>query len=256
MFNHAFTLLMNAEPTNYTSWPGEELVDQDFMPLTLPTYLSALRATLFGTNPDRAMLSYRTKQCIRLIDATPLGDYLQALDSRVSYQNGDPAAAWFAPVVKQISGELAELTVEGQPEPPDTTGCMHQAFKVVIADNVATVERQTPPILFLEINLEYASGRSSPITLPGAGYAVRTNDAVAAQTWLVDILNAPQNSLGAVADAMSKLGAPLFLSLFGAQPVEPYATFANLWHARHDLPMKFAGLLCAMIYRTEEARQA
>jgi hypothetical protein len=50
------------------------------------------------------------------------------------------------------------------------------------------------------------------------------------------------------------LGEPVFLELFGAAPVEPYATFKNLWFDHPSAAHRLGGLLLALIYRTDAVR--
>jgi hypothetical protein len=257
MFNHAFTLLMNAMPMAQTQWPGEELMDQDFKPLVLPTYLRTIREAIFGAAPDRAMLSYRSKQCVLLLEATSVNEHILTLDSRVSYKRGNPHAAWFAPVVERLYGDsAATLAIEGEPAAPDSTGKMNLVYTVTTEGTTATVAQKTDPFLIREINFTFANGRSSLIPLTGSGYSARLSHEDS-QQWIVDILSAPQQSLSDVAERLGKLGEPVLLSLFGAstsEDAEPYATFWNLWRTRKDLPMKLAGFLAALIYRLEEVR--
>src|SRR5690606_37703460 len=82
MINHVRTLLLGlpgaASPGYQTA--GEEFVDPTFQPVALPTYLAAVRRTLFGVDPDRLMLNYRLKQLLEVIHATELAEYVTFLD--------------------------------------------------------------------------------------------------------------------------------------------------------------------------------
>ena len=60
--------------------------------------------------------------------------------------------------------------------------------------------------------------------------------------------------LAQIAAGASRLGEPVYLGLFGANPAEPYRTFRNLWTGCRELPLRLSGLLCALAYRTEELR--
>src|SRR5262245_23183604 len=89
----------------------EEIVDPDFSALKLPSFLETVRAQLFGSDPDRYMLNYRCHQLLALTHATPLAEYLIALDSRITYdwRNTDLVSAdLFQPKITQL-GNGVEL---------------------------------------------------------------------------------------------------------------------------------------------------
>lgn len=72
--------------------------------------------------------------------------------------------------------------------------------------------------------------------------------------WTIETRANPKPALTTVLPTLEMLGEPAFLELFGVAPVEPYTTFKNLWFD-HPLPTyRLAGLVLALIYRTEEYR--
>ena len=72
--------------------------------------------------------------------------------------------------------------------------------------------------------------------------------------WEIETRANPEPALTTVLPTLEMLGEPAFLQLFGVAPAEPYATFKNLWFD-HPLPTyRLAGLVLALIYRTEEYR--
>lgn len=72
--------------------------------------------------------------------------------------------------------------------------------------------------------------------------------------WYVIARATPEPAITSLIPALEMLGEPMFLDLFGVKTIEPYTTFKNLWFD-HPLPAyRLAGLVLAIIYRTEELR--
>lgn len=75
-----------------------------------------------------------------------------------------------------------------------------------------------------------------------------------AARWFVETKAAPEPILPTAISALEMIGEPASIELFGFKNEEPYLTFKNLWFD-HPLPMyKLAGIVLALIYRTEELR--
>jgi len=72
--------------------------------------------------------------------------------------------------------------------------------------------------------------------------------------WLVETKVNPAPLVTTVIPAIEMLGEPVFLDILGLEDKEPYLTFKNLWFD-HPLPAyRLAGIVLALIYRTEELR--
>lgn len=72
--------------------------------------------------------------------------------------------------------------------------------------------------------------------------------------WYIILRSNPTPAILDVISALESLGETTFLELFGLAEREPYVTFKNLW-LDHPLPAyRLAGLVLAVIYRTEELR--
>lgn len=72
--------------------------------------------------------------------------------------------------------------------------------------------------------------------------------------WTIETRANPAPALTTVLPTLEMLGEPAFLQLFGLVPQAPYDTFKNLWFD-HPLPTyRLAGLVLALIYRTDEYR--
>lgn len=72
--------------------------------------------------------------------------------------------------------------------------------------------------------------------------------------WFVETKVTPDPILPVAIPALEMIGEPANLELFGFDNKEPYLTFKNLWFD-HPLPTyRLAGIVLALIYRTEELR--
>lgn len=72
--------------------------------------------------------------------------------------------------------------------------------------------------------------------------------------WFIETKATPASALSTAISALEMIGEPASLELFGFDNKEPYLTFKNLWFD-HPLPTyKLAGIVLALIYRTEELR--
>lgn len=255
MINHFRTLLGNtAGPVVPAGEAGAEYIPP-FRPLTLPGYLVTLRQRLFGAAPDPFLLRYRLHQLLAVVHATPLEEYVRALDTRLTYlPPGDDLAdpALYRPRVHPLGGTAADLlTVGGIAAAPDGTGRSSHAFRIAPAGaGTVRIQAQRPPFS----NLVLAAAPGTALALPGAGYTVRLGTADPGAAWLVEVTNRPQRDLGQIVADCALVGEPVLRSLFGAFPVEPYRTFANLWTAQAETPLRLAALVTALVYRTEEVR--
>lgn len=250
MLNHFRTLLVNlpgpaAGPSRVEA--GDEAVPAGFRPVAPSPEAAAVRAALFGSDPDPFMLRYRARQLLTLVHACELAGYAYALDPRVTYGVGveadDPFAdpAYFLP---RVSGP--GLAVTGSPSAPDDTGRCSYGFTVDVSAGDLVVTPMDAPASWRSYPLPY----DGPVPLPGTGYsALVTADA---WPWSVVGVRRPQRDLSEVAARAAAL--PATLRLFGDDPAEPYRTFRNLWSSHPELPYRLGGLACALVYRAEEAR--
>lgn len=124
MVNHAWTLLLGLPGQGYATGAGEEYTPPTYQPPTLPTYLQTLRNVLFGPTPDRRGLLYRTRQYMAIIHASPLAEFVTALDPRISYMPFDltqlamPAGLTVMP----LHGNAFPLILTGPPPVGDVGG--------------------------------------------------------------------------------------------------------------------------------------
>ena len=231
------------------SLPGDELGAPGFNSVSLPSYLNMLRNYIFGLYPDNAFLNYRLRQYMQVLHASFLAPYVYALDKRITYSltaTDFVSNTLFVPQVTPLNNSSGLVTVTGTPTPPDISGIMNHVYLMTLnPDNSITTVSQTLPLKTL-------TEQTQPATLPGSGYTISIFNGTINGTWLVEILNRPQYDLGAIIASINN--ASVLTQLFGAVPVPPYDTFANLWYDQNETPRKLAALLLAIIYRTEEVR--
>ena len=115
------------------------------------------------------------------------------------------------------------------------------------SNDFLVLEQYTPETggrLILETEGTAAFTAALAMTAPGALIS----------RWTIETRANPAPALTTILPTLEILGEPAFLQLFGVAPAEPYATFKNLW-SDHPLPAyRLAGLVLALIYRTEEYR--
>lgn len=255
MINHFRTLLMNVDGSApLPEYLAEEVVDPEFKALDLPTPVDQVRRVLFGSDPDRHMLNVRCSQLLALVHATPLSEHVYKFDPRVTYDFRRPdlvtAQAW-TPRVARVAGS-GTLSVLSDPAPPDGTGRVHHAYLVTTdAPAVATVERLTRPVS--KVDFDFAPNDRVP--LGGSGCDCRLGSAATGQAFKVDIYGRPRKDLGQLCAAASNLGEPVYNFLFGVTRAEPFQTFRNLFFRKLELPLRLSALVCALVYRSEEARR-
>jgi hypothetical protein len=264
MYNHCRTLLLNRAAVDPDAYPGEELVPQEFREIRLPSYLTNVRARLFGADPDRTMLNYRLKQFLPLLHQTELAPFVTDLDPRITYDVADEhdlvLPAMFQPSVTQVSGSGAALLLSGNPAAPDMGGQLHYQFNahVLLAEgdiDTVRIDRVIPVPARLWIwPLSLTDGASACYDLAETGYKVALTTTDPAAGYIVEGYRRPQWSLGQIVALARGLGEPDLDALFGIQPAEPWATFRNLWYDHPELAYKLGGLLLALAYRTEEVR--
>lgn len=264
MFNHLRTLLLNVNGNAAVpDWAiGEEAVPPAYRAVNLPTYLDDVRARLFGSKPDRSMLNYRLAQFTRLLHATALAEYVTKLDPRVTYLGTDRTdlfgTAAFEPAVyaDDVPQATTVLNVLGVPAVPDQAGGMYHAYRIESDDdNTLLVAQDQPRLRSQEYAAALVNGvNTTDMPLGDSGYRLQLLSPVDVlpSTWRVTFHNRPQWDLGEIDAALHLVGEPTLLQLFGASPVEPYATFRNLFHDHKELAYRLGGLLLAVAYRTDE----
>jgi len=261
MYNHARTLLVNlpGSTVSYANVPYDELIPAGYAPVKLPTYMEAFRSRLFGVSPDRAMLNYRMVQLLTMIETTQLQSHILELDPRITYNNYSTKwkvnTAFEPTVVKYLGSDNSHLDVLGNSMSPDASGISGYEYLVTTDGTNITVARQTNPVRKTSEVVVLDGGLSQVVSLPLSGYKVRVNTANTAGWTLRGCLR-PTTSLSNIEQTLRSVGEPYLLQLFGTPDVEPYLTFRNCWKKHPEFAYRLGGLVLAMIYRTEEIRNA
>ena len=261
MYNHARTLLMNIDGSTriFENIPGDELIPAEYRQFNLPTYLDVIRTRLFGAMPDRAMLNYRVAQLLTMLEVTELQSHILALDPRITYGSYPTQLALtetFEPKLNQYSGTASDrLTVIGKTISPDSSGLVGYDYRIELDGADINIERLTPPVQSSTELIVLTAGLSQVVTLPLSGYKVRVSSAGPA-AWTLRGYLRPTSSLSSIAESMESIGEPYLLELFGVSAEEPYLTFRNCWERHPEFAYRLGGLVLAMIYRTEELRNA
>lgn len=256
MLNHARCLLMNVDGRKaILGYPGDELLDAAYRPLMPPDAVFAVRRLLYGATPDRSMLNYRVRQCLALLHASPLAEYLTALDPRITYLPfQDDLTRAYAPQTTFAYGTAAaNLRLIGVPRPDDAGGRMQYAYDIQVDAGSVTVTDLADPRLPISTVLTVVNGASQLVPLGSSGMSIILAD-IGDQGWSVTAYARPVRDLAALTAALGSIGEPVLIGLFGVQPQEPYLTFQNLWQEKEEIGPKLGGLLCALLGRMEERR--
>lgn len=265
MFNHARTLLINLPGSSgfISNCPGEELIPSNYTAVVLPQYLNSIRARIFGASPDRAMLNYRATQLLQLIATTELQTYVEQLDPRLTYdlnKSGLYQESVFQPQVKKYSGNFEDiLTITGAASNPDTSGQCAYNFQITITSNSGikvNIKRLVFPLQETQEDLTLSNGLSPEYALPFSGYSFRLNTLNLNAAWTISGYLRPNLALPTLLNNLNALSDLSFIELFGASPKEPYLTFKNCWQYHPDFAYKLGGLILALLYRTEDLRNA
>ena len=258
MFNHVRTLLVNRDGADGTTVLGDELTPATFKAGKLDGGQQAVRRILFGTDPDQYMLNYRVRQLLSLIHASPLVEFVTALDPRITYRFDTAdlfADSYFAPTVFPLSGQAQDLRVIGSAAAPDISGQMRHSVRLEMLDGDTINVTQSYPLRSTTNDLGFDNGLSQKLKLGVSGYEFRVAEtAGSGDSWLVEVLNRPQYDLAQLVANLKGVGEPALLSLFGTARTEPLQTFKNLWFDNRELPLQLGGLVMALAYSTEARR--
>lgn len=249
---------MNVEDVSFKQHIiAEEIIDPNYVPKVLPTYIRSLRAVLFGDNPDRSMLNYRVKQLLAMIHASELAEFVTDLDPRITYNfetNTSLSEEGLNNViVEQVSGTASELILAGAPSSPDRLGQMLFQWRVSYTSPTTTITRLYP-YQTQNTTAIFTAGVSQEIPLLGSNLTVRHKDSTA--DWTVTHRAKPKRDLGELMANIDTLGETTFTKLFNVSnskgKTEPFQTFYNLWRQHYALPYRLGAVVLAMGYQTDE----
>lgn len=261
-YNYARTLLLNVQGQD-PGCPGEELVPRRYVPVAVPDYVRMFRAVLFGVSPDRFMLNYRARQLLLLIHGTELQTYLDALDTRVTYDLSDNSlfdtSVYGPTVVRQATDDVdASISLLGSPTSPDLSGYCGYDFLVQNTGSepepVYQIAQLSAPAGSVSLIPEFENGLSSVMPLGDTGYKFQLTSMDPNVAWRISGFRRPS----AVVDVHARirsLRSSLFSQLF--LPTDPaYLTFQACWEEHPDIAYQIGGLVAALIYRTHELHKS
>lgn len=254
MINHARTLLLNLSGSSpgFTSGPGEEFISPGFNEIKMPAQLSRVRNMLFGNNPDRLKLHYRTSQLLQLIDGTDLQQYVVYLDDRITYSFPEEAQAWLGVfgrfAVPLHSSGVIFLFGEDRPA---QEGRLISRWKVQVDGSSAVVHLRSAPPITVATPYIVQSGLTEQIPLHGSSLFFRS-DPSPGGSWLVAEVRKPGDSLVDCCRRLENISSEDSDYLFSGD--EPFATFRKVWEEHEEMPYRLGAITLALIYRSDLLR--
>lgn len=256
MINHARTLLLNQPgATSQRQDIGEEYIPPTFVPRELPTYLQTVRRVLFGSTPDRYFLNFRARELMQLLHQTELGEFVYALDSRVTYwpENNAPffGSDTKISIAPNNGNSSAALFVSGSDVADLGGGKSLREYVIEVGSGIVTATLMSPA-LASTATLVITDGSSQPVQLPQSALSFRLVNPTAGDKWTLTTIARPAPVITTLLPVLELLGEPVLIELFGVNPLEPLKTFKNLWFDHANPVYRLGGLVLAMIYRANE----
>ncbi len=258
MINHARTLLLNLPGPHLPSptLPGDVYIPA-FSPLDLASDLQAVRAVLFGQDPDYEGMLQRAAQYMAVLHSTEHVAHALALDSRVTYDPFDSGVgAWpYGASVEWREGADAAEVVSATAEAEPFVGRARLRWLVTATGAAAVQVTSGQYAPARDVSVTFNGGLSSDIPLPLSSAALRittgTGSLIPGQTWSVSLLRRVSPD---VAGVLTALAATSLSSLFVRAELEPVKTFRNMVYASDQQVLRLSGVLLALIYRMEDLR--
>ena len=148
------------------------------------------------------------------------------------------------------------MFLQNTQDPPDRLGRLYNDHEIEILSSTQVRVTTNAPVKQVAVyDVVMGNGITTAVPLTGSGYNVLLGTNQVGARWITMFYTRPAFSLGEISATFRSIGEPTLLSLFGASPTEPYKTFRNLWRDNRETPNALAGILLAVIYRTEEVRQ-
>lgn len=262
MINHARTLLLNRSGgTQNLRDVGEEFIPGVYRAVSLPSWMTSVRAVLFGSNPENVYLNYAAERLLRVVHSTDYADYLVTFDARLTYDPrsiGAFSGSVYGLTWKDSNPAAAVVSVSviGDLVANETVGILRQRWNLALVDGTATTMETRSRAQSQQYARDGASRLSLPIALPDSPLSVRLQMTSAVEAdWDANVeltaMLEPRRSLCDAVAALEQLRGALN-PLFGAAVREPYRTFQRLWSQSPALPERLAGVVLALTYRTHE----
>ncbi len=256
MINHARTLLLNmsGSASASNSYPGEEYVDPAFKQVTLPPHITSIRSALFSTSPDRAMINYRLRQFMGILHTRDYVDFITDLDPRITYDVFDTSLfdlSVTGPTAERVDGS-GTLYLIGDLEPSNR---LYNLWDIQVVDNTqVSVTRLTDPIVQQTSNYTITNNMSNLLPLVGSNLNFKFIG-IREDRWLLTVNLRPSSLVEAVSSLEQTNSYDLEQLFTTPNSAEMFTTFRNIWtDNQRPLQDRLAGVLLAIVYRTEELR--
>lgn len=260
IYNHAWTLFVNrtydgTEPLV----PGGVAVPRGYRRVAPGGPDGAIRAAVFGADPDLDMLAYRARQFFRVWHAGPLAKYVTLYDSRVAYDPADPAAAdpaVYRPRFRPWPGTPVSKPIYavGTPAAPDASGRLFREYAVAVAGSTVTVGPRFGRPADVAYTPALDGGLTEPLPLPGSGYSVLV-DATEAARWSVGVSLRPTRTLADVVALVDATTSTAVLAAIDALAEPVRDDVRDAW-AGDVVPDRAAAVAVLLVALTEERRRA
>jgi hypothetical protein len=264
MINHIRTLLLNTDGTNNPGpdFPGEEYVPPSFRARAIPASLQSIYYALISRDSDRLAKNIRLHQYMAILHASPLKNYVTALDNRITY---DPTSSSLfnamLPVVttKQTAGTAKNIYVNSN-NAVFGSGRLKLEWQVDVVDGttvkISQYSADTGSTTETFAAYSSSSSLSSVLSLPGSELTFRFETGVGSK-WSITVLAYPILGIPEVCQNVERVMNPASTTaLFGraSETQEPYLSCRNTWYRQQTSHIALSGVILAMAYRLHEAR--
>lgn len=236
MVNQLRTLLLNAPASEKQpfSYPGEELVSDQFAPARLLPKMEEMLRVLYGDRPDRARKNFGLRQVLGMVQATELSFLLSRRYPLVTTPPWNDAK-WrnpFASTNKDTVLMSFPDYVNGEPVYYSyNILCDGSNYFIYPLTGYASLEQVTYPV-------------GGAVTLPGSGAIVVLPEVPHHQ--FLEIVKKPKFSAGALLDGWSTVDTSW---LFGTDEF-----LRNIWTRRDEAVYRIAVATVALAERIDDMR--
>lgn len=256
MINHVRTLLLNCGRDGHSvQEPGEEYIEEGFIPRKLTPPLRLIRSTLFGGKPDRLFMNYRMRQIMQLLHATELAGDVLVDDPRITYLpfKQDFFNDVFRATITRVAGPTWRFDVIGEHTSNMSTGLARQVWELAINEGgeVVITKRLGTPETY-----QYYVVTDVPVPLNGSDLQIYLHNAPAGTRLRIESVARPAfdvvTVLTGTVNVIEQYG---FDEIFPTMVTPPVATWKRIWLEHPDAAMRFAAMLLAIAYRTAQLPQ-
>lgn len=259
MVNHVRTLLLNVSGSSGLpgySYFGEEYVDNSYISIELPSYLTAIRSIIFGSSPDRACLNYRVNQFMTMVHGTDLASYATKYDSRITYwplESQIDTLLTGSPTITKLGTTTQNLRLSGDyTNRMDPDKLYHQFIVDVTDGSNVTVTRTSPYRKIVVSSYTITDSYSQQIALADYLAISFSFPSGVGQSWVVEVYHKPTESLDSIVTQLETYRSTEVTQLFGDEEGD-YTSWKTIWHDKNQpTPHRLGSLVLALAERTHE----